>query len=82
MGTCHILQVKLSVLGTATESVRNPHNIREYTIDFVVAENRFTPTRGAKAAQKMDLLVVQRRNILHSSNVTSDVNQPIEEQDI
>ena len=30
----------------------------------------------------MDLVVFQRQNILHPSNVTSDVNQPTEERDI
>ena len=30
----------------------------------------------------MDLVVVQRQNILHSSDVTSDDNQATEEQDI
>lgn len=30
----------------------------------------------------MDLVLVQRQHILHSSNVTSDDRQPTEEQDI
>ena len=66
----------------ATQSVEIPRNNSEYAVEFVVIEDRFTPILGAKAAQKMDLVVVQRHNILHSNNATSDVNQPTEDQDI
>ena len=66
----------------ATQSVGIPRNNSEYAVEFVVVENRFTPILGAEAAQKTDLVVAQRHNILHSSNATSDVNQPTEDQDI
>ena len=66
----------------ATQSVEIPRNNSEYAVEFIVVEDRFTPILGAEAAQKMDLVVVQRHNILHSNNGTSDVNQPTEDQDI
>ena len=66
----------------ATQSVGIPRNNSEYAVEFVVVEDRFTPILGAEAAQKTDLVVAQRHNILHSSNATSDVNQPTEDQDI
>ena len=75
-------KAKLSVLETAIEPARNPRNNGEYTVESVVVEDRFTPILEAEGSQKMDLVVVQRQNILHSSNVTSDVNQPTEEHDI
>ena len=66
----------------ATQSVEIPRNNSEYAVEFVVVEDRFTPILEGEAAQKMDLVVVQRHNILHSNNATSDGNQPTEDQDI
>ena len=52
----------------ATQSVEIPRNNSEYAVEFVVVEDRLTPILEGEAAQKMDLVVVQRHNILHSNN--------------
>ena len=63
---------KFSVLETATVPVRNPRNNVEYSLQFFVVEDGFSPLLGAKAAQRMDLIVVQHQNIMHPSSETSD----------
>lgn len=53
----------------ATQSVEIPRNNSEYAVEFVVVEDRFTPILGAEAAQKMDLVVVQRHLTLQQCYV-------------
>ena len=55
---------KLNVPGVATLNIRNPKNNAQYTEEFVVVENGLIPLLGTNTAQKMQVLVVQHRNIL------------------
>ncbi|XP_028415809.1 uncharacterized protein K02A2.6-like [Dendronephthya gigantea] len=60
-------KIKMTTLGTAKVSFRNLKNSKKYRAEFVIIEGNYTPIIGAKAAQQMNLIVVQKQNILHVS---------------
>ena len=65
---------RMSSLGTARVSFRNMKNRKKYRAEFVIVEGNYTPIIGARAAQQMNLIVVQKHNILQVSS--SDDSQP------
>ena len=48
--------------------IRNPRTIKKYNAEFVVVNDNYTPSIGARAAQQMGLFVVQHHNIQLVSN--------------
>ena len=65
---------QLSPLGKSKQSVLNPKNGKEYTLDFIVLKENFTPLLGMRASQQMNLVNVCTQNFdriaqLVSSNV-------------
>ena len=60
------------MLGTTIVPEQNPRNNAEYTEEFDVAGDGFTPLLGAEAAQKINLVAVQHQNILHPRQETSE----------
>ena len=59
---------QILALGTARVSMRNPKTRNKYNADFVVVDGNYTPLIGARAAQQMGFIVVQRHNIQLVSN--------------
>ena len=62
---------KLKAIGVANISFRNAKNNKKYRAEFVIVDGDYTPIIGASAAQKMDLIVVQRHNILEVTSKTT-----------
>ena len=65
---------RLSPLGKSKQSVLNPKNGKEYTLDFIVFKENFTPLLGMRASEQMNLINVCTQNFdriaqLISSNV-------------
>ena len=58
---------KLQAVGVANISFRNAKNNKKYRAEFVIVDGDYTPIIGASAAQKMELIVVQKHNILQVS---------------
>lgn len=69
-------------MGTAIVPVQNPRNSVEYTKESGVVEDRFASLLEAEAVQKMNLVVVQHQNILHSDREASKGSELTEEHNI
>ena len=54
---------KLTCLGEARITIKNPANGKKYSVKFVVVEEEFTPLLGNSASQKMKLITVNHNNI-------------------
>jgi hypothetical protein len=69
----------MATLGTARIGFRNLRNNKKYRAEFVVIEGNYTPIIGARAAQQMNLIVVQRHNILqvNAKETAEDPNQHV-----
>ena len=65
---------KINVIGKVTLDICNPKTKADYQEEFVVVDSGLTPLIGAKTAQRMELLIVQRQNIMQLN--TSDVEGP------
>ncbi len=50
-------------LGTCRETVYNPKNKMNSSVEFIVCENNFTPLLGLAASQKLELLTIRNENI-------------------
>ncbi len=72
-------KTKMATLGTARIGFRNLRNNKKYRAEFVVIEGNYTPIIGARAAQQMSLIVVQRHNIfqVNAKEAAEDPNQHV-----
>jgi len=60
-------KTNLKLLGVAKVSLRNPRNKKKYRVEFAVIDEDYTPLLGSSAAQQMQLITVQKENILQVS---------------
>lgn len=71
-------KTEVKPLGTARIVIKNPKNGKKFSVEFVVVRENLTPLLGAKAAQQMRLITINKENYVPSTRQTSQgekVNQ-------